>query len=143
MRRSLPGSIFNIQRLEGMREQFPVLWIEKVLGRTFGREMVMNSHDDSRRDQDARIRERAYEIWVSEGRPEGRHSEHWEQAHRELSGDETRVRPRPSKGGEPKPAHAKTVAQKQKKTAPKSSKPRAAPRSVGTERKSKSPAGTD
>ncbi|WP_448206624.1 DUF2934 domain-containing protein [Azospirillum sp. sgz302134] len=31
-----------------------------------------------------RIRERAYEIWEREGRPEGRHAEHWDQACREL-----------------------------------------------------------
>jgi hypothetical protein len=30
------------------------------------------------------IRQRAYEIWEAEGRPEGRQHEHWEQAMREL-----------------------------------------------------------
>jgi len=33
-----------------------------------------------------KIRERAHEIWISEGRPEGRHDEHWAQAESELSG---------------------------------------------------------
>lgn len=28
---------------------------------------------------------RAYEIWESEGRPEGRHREHWSQAEHELA----------------------------------------------------------
>lgn len=33
-----------------------------------------------------RIRQRAYEIWEREGRPAGRHDEHWDQARRELAG---------------------------------------------------------
>lgn len=33
-----------------------------------------------------RIRQRAYEIWEQEGRPEGRHAENWERACRELGG---------------------------------------------------------
>ncbi|MGN6375619.1 MAG: DUF2934 domain-containing protein [Sphingomonas sp.] len=36
-------------------------------------------------DLEKRIRERAYEIWESEGRPHGRHSDHWEQAHGEFA----------------------------------------------------------
>ncbi len=31
-----------------------------------------------------RIRERAHRIWEEEGRPEGRHREHWERACREI-----------------------------------------------------------
>jgi len=31
----------------------------------------MSQHDEHR------IRERAYELWVQEGQPEGRHAEHW------------------------------------------------------------------
>jgi hypothetical protein len=31
-----------------------------------------------------RIRERAYEIWVEEGKPEGRHIDHWQRARWEL-----------------------------------------------------------
>lgn len=31
-------------------------------------------------NQDERIRERAYQIWEAEGRPEGREAEHWKQA---------------------------------------------------------------
>jgi hypothetical protein len=30
------------------------------------------------------IKERAYQIWEDEGRPEGRDKEHWDQATREL-----------------------------------------------------------
>jgi hypothetical protein len=32
-----------------------------------------------------RIRQRAHEIWEREGRPEGRHEEHWAQAIREIT----------------------------------------------------------
>jgi hypothetical protein len=35
------------------------------------------------------IARRAREIWEEEGRPEGRHLEHWQQAERELGGDGT------------------------------------------------------
>ena len=34
-----------------------------------------------------RIRQRAHEIWEEEGRPEGRHAEHWAQASRELEAE--------------------------------------------------------
>jgi hypothetical protein len=39
---------------------------------------------------DERVRQRAFEIWEREGRPEGRHDENWYQASRELEaeGDE-------------------------------------------------------
>ncbi|MCW4116077.1 DUF2934 domain-containing protein [Aurantimonas sp. MSK8Z-1] len=32
------------------------------------------------------IRQRAYEIWVNEGRVEGRETQHWRQAEQELAG---------------------------------------------------------
>ncbi len=35
-------------------------------------------------DGTQRIRERAYEIWISEGRPEGRQLDHWHRAEWEL-----------------------------------------------------------
>ncbi|HEX9905255.1 MAG TPA: DUF2934 domain-containing protein [Propylenella sp.] len=34
--------------------------------------------------QEAMIRERAYAIWESEGRPDGREWDHWERASREV-----------------------------------------------------------
>jgi Protein of unknown function (DUF2934) len=34
-----------------------------------------------------RIRQRAYEIWAREGRPEGRADEHWQQAETELAAE--------------------------------------------------------
>jgi hypothetical protein len=36
-------------------------------------------------DVGERIRQRAYEIWEREGRPEGREQAHWEQAEREIA----------------------------------------------------------
>jgi hypothetical protein len=38
-------------------------------------------------DRERRIRERAHDIWEREGRPHGRHEEHWRQASQEI-GDE-------------------------------------------------------
>ena len=37
--------------------------------------------------KEAEIEQRAYEIWEREGRPEGRHVEHWMQAQWELQGE--------------------------------------------------------
>lgn len=39
-------------------------------------------------DREERIRSRAYEIWEREGRPEGRHREHWQQAASEVEAEE-------------------------------------------------------
>jgi hypothetical protein len=36
------------------------------------------------KDREQHIRERAYHIWLEEGRPEGRDREHWQRAEREL-----------------------------------------------------------
>jgi hypothetical protein len=40
----------------------------------------------TRLDED-RIRERAYGIWISEGRPHGRELAHWQRAHHELQSE--------------------------------------------------------
>jgi len=34
-----------------------------------------------------RIRERAYQFWLREGRPDGRDAEHWRQAEREIAAE--------------------------------------------------------
>lgn len=39
-------------------------------------------------DREQSIRQRAYEIWIEQGKPEGRESEHWNQAARELGYDD-------------------------------------------------------
>lgn len=41
---------------------------------------------DNRLDED-RIRERAYGIWIAEGKPHGRELAHWQRAHHELQRD--------------------------------------------------------
>jgi hypothetical protein len=40
-------------------------------------------------DRDARIRDRAYQIWDREGRPHGHEEAHWQQATREIEAEET------------------------------------------------------
>ncbi len=40
------------------------------------------------RDRDARVRERAHEIWEKEGQPDGAERRHWEQASREIDQQE-------------------------------------------------------
>jgi hypothetical protein len=42
-------------------------------------------------DRQERISERAYQIWVAEGRVHGRHDEHWQRAEREIAEEELRV----------------------------------------------------
>jgi hypothetical protein len=39
-------------------------------------------------DREEKIRRRAYDLWEIEGRPEGRHHEHWERAAREVEAEE-------------------------------------------------------
>jgi len=36
------------------------------------------------KDTEKEIRERAYRIWQEEGRPKGKHKEHWERARKEI-----------------------------------------------------------
>jgi hypothetical protein len=48
------------------------------------------AREDPMQDQE-RIRRRAHEIWEREGRPEGRHKEHWAQARRDRSGGQRRL----------------------------------------------------
>ncbi len=38
-------------------------------------------------DRDDRIRRRAHEIWERDGRPHGKHAEHWERAAREVDAE--------------------------------------------------------
>src|SRR4029453_19588809 len=42
-------------------------------------------------DRRAKIRARAYAIWEEEGRPEGKHLEHWLQAKRLIAAEELRA----------------------------------------------------
>ena len=64
-------------------------------------------------DRSKKVEERAHGIWESEGRPDGKHDEHWKRAEQELSeGDEelgaSDARPASaSKGGEKKRKQSK------------------------------------
>lgn len=39
----------------------------------------------SNEEKEQRIRERAYQIWLDEGQPEGRDKDHWERAQAEMN----------------------------------------------------------
>ena len=39
-------------------------------------------------NNEQRIRERAHEIWIEAGRPEGKDQEHWRRARKEITGSE-------------------------------------------------------
>lgn len=62
-------------------------------------------------DRKELIKQRAYAIWEQEGRPHGRHEEHWTRASEEMHGLEDA--PKTSK----KPAHVAPAGKKQEKTA--------------------------
>lgn len=47
---------------------------------------AFETRGDEAREQ--RIRQRAYEIWEREGRPEGEQDRHWRQAEKEIEGEE-------------------------------------------------------
>ncbi|MNL46324.1 hypothetical protein D3C87_1690260 [compost metagenome] len=57
---------------------------------------------------DKRIREFAYQIWESEGKPEGQESRHWEMA-RKLAEAEALAPKKPPKAPAGKPAVSKTA----------------------------------
>lgn len=40
-------------------------------------------------DRESRVRMRAHELWEQEGRPEGRDTDHWEQASREIDAEDS------------------------------------------------------
>src|SRR5439155_6207329 len=42
-------------------------------------------------DRDARIRDRAYQLWLAEGRVHGRHADHWHRAEREIAAEEAKA----------------------------------------------------
>ncbi|GAB1581155.1 DUF2934 domain-containing protein [Phyllobacterium phragmitis] len=49
--------------------------------------------------KEEQIKARAYEIWEQEGRPQGREHEHWEQARREVEGNNTSDGTSPQQNG--------------------------------------------
>ncbi|HET7594619.1 MAG TPA: DUF2934 domain-containing protein [Stellaceae bacterium] len=64
-------------------------------------------------DKEARIRERAYEIWVREGRPHGRDAEHWQKAEAEITAESGAAGDRAAAGSKPRteaPSVARPIA---------------------------------
>jgi hypothetical protein len=41
-----------------------------------------------RSDREERIKERAYALWLAEGRAHGKHQDHWHRAEREIAAEE-------------------------------------------------------
>jgi len=85
--------------------------------------------------EDKRIREFAYQIWESEGKPEGQDARHWEMA-RKLAEAEALAPKKPpkatgSKSAASKPAPAKKLNGKAAETTAKAkAKPAAAPKVI-------------
>jgi DUF2934 family protein len=52
-------------------------------------------------DKEARIRERAYEIWAREGYPHGKDAEHWQMAEAEITAESAGVADRAAAGSKP------------------------------------------
>ena len=73
-------------------------------------------------DHQERIKQRAHEIWESEGRPEGRDSDHWSRAEQELRSEMGGEQPA-DLGDEPKPAR-NAAATKPKRASRKSPSPK-------------------
>lgn len=48
---------------------------------------IETSQSSNVRDRENEIRERAYAIWEHEGKPEGKHLEHWERAEKQIDGE--------------------------------------------------------
>lgn len=68
-------------------------------------------------DREHKVRERAYALWETEGRPSGRHDEHWHRASSEIveatSGDAPDAEPQDAAlapDADPKPVRRKPVA---------------------------------
>ena len=72
--------------------------------------------------EDKRVREFAYQIWESEGKPDGEQDRHWEMA-RKLAEAEALTPSKPKPGAKPKTALK--VATKPKPAAPAAAKPAA------------------
>jgi len=68
-------------------------------------------------NKDEQIRQRAYQIWEHEGRPEGGHERHWHQASEEIGPDGGAL-PETAKAGSRAKAPARSAAKASGKTAP-------------------------
>ncbi|WP_412066924.1 DUF2934 domain-containing protein [Rhizobium sp. SYY.PMSO] len=69
---------------------------------------------DNEDENDGKRRERAYRIWEEEGRPEGRHLDHWQRAEEQHEHTEQEVNSSNGPESDNSPAHD----HQQKKAAP-------------------------
>ena len=53
-------------------------------------------------DREAKIRERAYALWLDQGSVHGRDREHWQQAETEIAKEEAAAQPKPVPVAAPK-----------------------------------------
>lgn len=75
-------------RRSPQRARGPVQPTGDVVAEARRAEVMSSAPDDLREDGgswDQRVRERAYAIWLTEGQPEGREADHWNEAERELA----------------------------------------------------------
>ena len=84
-----------------------------------------------RSDRDERIKQRAYELWQSEGHDHGRHEDHWHRAEREIAAEERGPTAAPRRAG--RSAKATTTAKAAAATPARS-------RSAGSETRGEKPA---
>ena len=90
-------------------------------------------------DREERIRQRAHELWERDGRPHGRHDDHWQQAREEIeaealqmdsmkgvSADPAQDSPAPKRRGRPVKSDAPEIAADVAPSAPKRRSPRKA-----------------
>jgi hypothetical protein len=64
-------------------------------------DLTINERRSMDSDKEARIRERAYEIWAREGHPHGKEAEHWQMAEAEITAEST-VADRAAAGSKPR-----------------------------------------
>jgi hypothetical protein len=69
-------------------------------------------------DKQNRIRQRAHEIWEREGRPEGAHERHWQQAEGEIATEDGKGRRKSAASRKPAVKAGKPAAAKAAKAAP-------------------------
>ncbi|MBB3264130.1 hypothetical protein FHW79_001745 [Azospirillum sp. OGB3] len=82
-------------------------------------------------DRAERVRRRAHDIWERDGRPEGRHDEHWAQAEAEVD-DEIRAERQSAETESSAPdAAPKRRSTKATDAKPTSAKPKATPKAAG------------
>ncbi len=87
-------------------------------------------------DREARIRDRAYEIWVREGRPQGRQDEHWRQAEAEIAAEMDAASGPKAAGGKPGSEPAAAEEERPASGPPRSSRRVTGSASAQRERKS-------